>query len=324
MTLDLSQCAAAAEFLRAGARFVISGHRGPDGDSIGSMMALAGMLEGLGKEVVRYCADPIPYSLEFLEGAERLSARLPGEPDWCAVLLDASELDRAGRAFANFAQGRPLLVIDHHLGVPPESAAVCYCDPNAPAVGMLVEALAEPLGATLGRAAAEAIYASVITDTGSFHYSNTSPEALRCAARMLEAGVDPWRVSSALYEAEPAARVHLLADVLSSLELSDDGRCGWLLVSRAMLDRHGAGQDLLDGFVNYARRIKGVEVAVLAREIRGGTYKCSMRSRGLVNVAAVAGRFGGGGHRNAAGCQIDGDPASVRSTVFAAVREELG
>jgi len=312
----------AADFLRDHEKFVIASHRGPDGDAIGSLLALAAVLESLGKTVVRHGCDSVPYPFLFLEGADRITVSLPATDDFCVVLVDCAEPSRAGQRLARFAEGRPLLVVDHHL-VGAVTTATLLSDPSAASVGLLVERLAERLGVPLSLGMAEAIYTTVISDTGSFHYSNTTPDALRCAARMVERGVDPWRVASHLYEAEPLARVKLLGEVLATLEISPDGLCATLLVTQKMLQRYGAGEDLLDGFINYGRRVQGVEIAVLIREIRPDLHKCSLRSRGRVNVAGVASRFGGGGHHNAAGCQLSGDYLTVRRTIVEAVRQEL-
>lgn len=313
----------AAQFLLSGDRFVLAAHRGPDGDAVGSMLGLAGLLESAGKRVFCHGVDPLPYPLRFLSGAERITAELPNGPQWRCVLLDCSTTERAGKAFKAFSRSRPLLIIDHHLGQEPTAQAVLR-DSEAAAVGLLIEALAASLGVpTLSAEVAEALYVSIATDTGSFRYSNTSPRALQCCARLIEAGVQPWKISSHLYETEPLARVKLLGDVLQSLQVSPDGTCASLLVSRAMMERWHAGQDLLDGFVNYGRQVEGVEVSVLLREVGTRLHKCSMRSRGRVNVARIAERFGGGGHHNAAGCRVPGDYSEARATLFEAVREEL-
>ncbi len=315
---------AAAAFVHQGERFVLAGHRGPDGDAVGSVLGLALALEALGKEVVRFFVDSTPYQVGFLRGADLISSTLPPKREpWRLILLDCSEPGRAGSQVASFARGRPLMVIDHHLVDSPRGDVV-LSDPSAAATGVLVEGLVRALGVRVDAPMAEAIYTSVISDTGSFHYSNTNPQAMTCAARMLEAGADPWKVASHLYEMEPYARLRLLGEVLDTLRLSPDGRCASMVVTREMMDRWGAGEDLLDGFVNYGRRIEGVEISVLIREVGHHRYKCSMRSRGTANVADVAKRFGGGGHHNAAGCHIRATTSTeAMDAVFAAVQEEL-
>lgn len=323
--MDLSaDYSRAAEFLRGGSHFVVAAHGGPDGDAIGSVLAMAGVLESLGKAALRYSPDPVPYQFTFLAGADRYVHELPedGDGQWRIVLLDCSSPSRVGEAFEAFALGRPRVVLDHHVTVS-GGADVLVSDPGAASVGLLVAELADSMAIELGPAEAQAIYTTIISDTGSFHYSNTSPRGLRCAARMLELGADPWTVASHLYENDPLARVRLLGEVLDTLRVSPDGRCATLLVSRAMMERWGADEDLLDGFVNYGRRVSGVEMAVLVREIGPGRCKCSMRSRGRVDVARIAQRFGGGGHHNAAGCRVSGALADVRTQLEAVAAEEL-
>ena len=170
---------------------------------------------------------------------------------------------------------------------------------------------------------AEALFCTVMSDTGSFRYQNTNPEAMQVSAVMLEQGVDTWRVASHLYEDHPANEVKLLGLVLGTLEVSDDSLCAALMVTPEMLRETGCGQDVVDGMINYARGVEGAQVAILMRP-GDGQVRVSLRSRGAVDVARVAEQFGGGGHHNAAGFSRTGELSLVRQELFAAVSWLLG
>jgi len=193
---------------------------------------------------------------------------------------------------------------------------------NAASVGILAYKIIRGLGHPLSRDAAECIYASILADTGSFRYSSTDPECFRVAAELLEAGVDPWEMTVRVYEQQPLARMRLLADVLKTLEVH--GKLATITITNEMMARTGSPIDLTDGFINYARSVDGVEVAASFREpSNGGAWRVSFRSRGRVNVAAIAQKFGGGGHHNAAGCSIAGDEAAVRAKIAEEIESAL-
>jgi phosphoesterase RecJ-like protein len=167
------------------------------------------------------------------------------------------------------------------------------------------------------------IYVAVLTDTGSFHYGSTSPEAFEVAGDMVRRGVDPWAVAEQALEAQSAHRLRLLGRVLDSLEVSAAGRVACITTMREDLREFASGKDALEGFINYPRSIVGVEVAVSFREEEGGVFRVSFRSKGRVDVSAVAARFGGGGHRNAAGCAVPGTLADVKKRVQEALAAVL-
>jgi len=311
-----------ADALRRAPRVLCVMHAGPDGDACGSTLALALGLRDLGHETTTLCSTGVPAAFRFLPGADTVLREVPP-----GARFDAACVCDAG-AFARIGPGLPprealgtLVNVDHHL-TSDGFGDLNYVDPAAAAAGVLVARLLRDLGHRLTSDVATALYASVLTDTGSFRYSSTDPEALRLAADLVEAGADPWRVSSGISENHPCERLHLLRDVLATLELSGDGRFASLVVTRAMMQAVGAGEDLLDGFVNYARGIRGVEVAAQVGETDQG-WHVSFRSRGKADVSRVAVSLGGGGHRNAAGALLHGDLAGVRTRVAEAVGREL-
>jgi len=305
----------------AGHRFVVTGHRNPDGDVLGSMAALTVVLRRLGKEVVVFNRDPVPQQFAFLPIATELRTDLTDVgPIDVACLVDCSDPDRAVNGFADMVPGARIVALDHHPGAV-GAVDVCCHDTDAPAVGVLVHRLAEALGVEVDAEIGEGILVSIVTDTGSFRYSNTNVEAHDIAGRLLAAGVDGHQIASALYEAEPLAKLKALGLALSALELSDDGRVAWMIMSPELLGEDGGSVELLDGVVDYGRRVRGVEVACMVRASRtSGLFRVSMRSRGLIDVEAAAVELGGGGHRFAAGCEL---PAPDLQAAVVRVRAAL-
>ncbi|MCA9665390.1 MAG: 30S ribosome-binding factor RbfA [Myxococcales bacterium] len=309
-----------AQLLDEAERVLIASHRNPDGDAIGSTLGIYQALRGLGKTVTPYNPDPVPEAFRFLPGAHDVVQDIGETPFDLTLVLDCSD-DRI------FADGAPpidrallgtVVVVDHHktLG---DIGDYVYCDASAAAVGLLMHRLLRELKVELTYDIAEPLYTSLMSDTGSFRYQNTNPEAMRVGADLLEHGVDPWRIASNLYESRPPSQLKLLARVLGTLSVSDDGKAAALTVTEEMLDETGCTDDMVDGFVNFARGVSGVEVAMLLRP-RGGAVRLSMRSRGNIDVSAVAERFGGGGHKNAAGATVpDTSVERLRSQLFAAV-----
>lgn len=313
------------EALASARRVLCVIHAGPDGDAAGSSLALALALSELGKEVTVFCHTGVPYNLSFLPGLDRVVSEVPADLTFDATTVcDVGASHRIGPGLPARERLGKLLNIDHHL-TSDDFGDVNYVDADAAAVGVLVARILAGLNHAPSPEVATAIYTSVLTDTGSFRYSSTNPEALRVAADMVAAGADPWEVSSSIYEQNPVERLHLLREALGSLEVSDDGLFASITITDAMTRKVGSRRDLTDGFINFARGIRGVEVACQLTEPAPGSgdpWFLSFRSRGKVNVANVAARFGGGGHRNAAGGRAEGEAADIRRRIAQAVREE--
>jgi phosphoesterase RecJ-like protein len=288
-------------------RFLVVSHASPDGDAIGSTLAMGLLLEALGKQVVYYNCDSVPYNLDFLHGADRVVNAVPDDANIdVTVILDCAEPERIGGDFPDHGWGETIMVIDHHKTWNRDFADVYVRDVTAAAAGELVYRLVAAAGVELTRGIAESLYACVMTDTGSFRYSNTSRTTFRIAGELIDAGVEPWRMTSYIYESEPKERLELLSLALETLELSHCGRLAFLRIEDRMFAKTGTGPELTDGFINYARSIRGVEVATQLREEEQDLWRVSFRSRGKVDVSALAAKFGGGGHYNAAGCMIEG------------------
>jgi len=309
------------KIIERGNRFLVASHESPDGDAVASTLALVNALREMGKEVVAYNIDKIPLTYDFLPGVETITSSLADNDIFDAgFILDAGELRRAGNHLKDCCS---LLVnIDHH----PHSedfGVIRYVDEDASATGALIYRILSEGGLPLSGDVALCIYTSILADTGSFRYSNANPEAFSIASEMVEKGVDPWDVSAALYESQDAGRLRLLAEALSTLVVSSCGRIASLSVTLEMYRRTGTNSEHTDGFVNYPRSIRGVDVSLFFREIEPGSFKVGFRSKGKIDVGSLARELGGGGHHNAAGAQVDGDIVSVRTSVIKRLEELL-
>ena len=316
---DLS---AICRVLREKDRFLIACHENPEGDAIGSELALALALRKMGKTATVLNADPVPANLLFLPGADTVVFTEDGSKYDVAVVLDCGSPERTGRVGRELRKCPLLVNIDHHR-TNGDLGELALVDPDAAATGLLIHRVLSAMGYEIDLDVATNIYVAVLTDTGSFHYGSSSPEAFEVAGEMVRRGVDPWAVAEQVCETQSAHRLRLLGRVLDSLEVSADGRVACITTMREDLREFASGKDALEGFINYPRSIVGVEVAVSFREEEGGVFRVSFRSKGRVDVSAVAARFGGGGHRNAAGCTVPGTLADVKKRVLEALAAVL-
>jgi len=296
--------------------FLITAHERLDGDALGSELALAQMLRRMGKEALVYNQDPTPDNYRFLSGSETIVQALPSlERFEVAIILDCSELERVGREYERIATIPRLINIDHHVS----NGGFCEAsliDPQASSTGELVWRVAEHMGLRADREMADSLYTAILTDTGGFRYGNTRRETLLAAAELVGAGADPQWISENVYEANPPAKIRLLAAVLPTLSIDAGGRVGSLAVTQSAMADAGALPEHSEGFVDLPRTIRGVEIAILYTEMRDGYFKLSLRSKGKVDVERVARTFGGGGHVNAAACRIEGELADIRRRVL--------
>ncbi len=301
-----------------GRRFLVASHESPDGDALASTLALTLALRELGKDVTAYNADQVPASYAFLPGAETIISDLTACPSFDAgFVLDAGELRRAGLHLRDIC--KTLVNIDHHP-YSEDFGKIYYVDTEASATGALVYRILAAGGWTISRDVATCIYTAILADTGSFRYTNANPEAFRLAAEMVGLGVNPWEVASGLYETQERQRLQLLAKALDTLTVSACGRFASVSVTTEMYRITGATAEHTDGFVNYPRSIRGVEVALFFRQVGPTTYKVGFRSKGAADVGALARELGGGGHHNAAGAQVEGTLDEVRKTVFSRLK----
>jgi phosphoesterase RecJ-like protein len=307
--------------IEVGRRFLIASHENPDGDALASTLALTNVLRELGKEAVAYNVDGVPRIFEFLPGSQTVVRELGDDEVFdVGFVLDAGELRRAGNHIRE--RCRILVNIDHHP-FSERFGEIHFVDETASATGALVYRIVKEAGWTISRDVAVCLYTAILSDTGSFRYSNADPEAFRIAAELVETGVDPWTVASGLYESQAEERLRLLGRALDTLTVSHSRPFATVSVTAEMMRETGAGPEHTDGFVNYPRSIRGVEVALFFREIGPGIYKVGFRSKGTVDVGALARELGGGGHHNAAGAVVRGTLEEVRAAVSARLNELL-
>jgi phosphoesterase RecJ-like protein len=307
-----------AEEIRSNHSFLLTSHEGPDGDAVGSTLALASLLRKIGKDVHVHLRDPIPELYCFLPHSDAVFATIPDRDFDIAFVLDIGELRRAGDVFCRFERIGKIINLDHHLSCD-NFGIHNLIDPSAAATGVLVHRIATAFGYSFDVETALCLYVSIITDTGSFRYSNANREAFTIAGEMIECGVNAWDVAEQLYENQPRKRLELLARCLPTLEVIKNGLAASVTVTQDMYADTGADAELTDGFVNYPRSIKGVEVAIFFRQIEERLIKVGFRSKGKVNVAVFSAALGGGGHHNAAGCTVDGTLDEVKARVYALV-----
>jgi bifunctional oligoribonuclease and PAP phosphatase NrnA len=318
-----------AELLVPGQRVCLTTHVNPDGDGIGSEVGLLHLLKAQGIEAVLTNPSPTPprfhFLLEDVPGVDRHREAIKElrRAD-LIVVLDISDLSRLGNLSETVKQrGVPVACIDHHVSPGELPAGPRYLDSAAAATGELVFEIGRANGWPLTREAARALYVAIMTDTGSFRFSNTHPRTLRIAAELLETGLDPEQMYLDVYANAPEGRPRLYAEALQTLVVEPEHGLAWVTVPPGALDRLGVSADDLDGVVEFPRSIQGVRMALLFREIGHGRIKVSLRSVGDVDVAAFSQPFGGGGHSKAAGLSVEGQMADVQARVLAAAREFL-
>jgi len=304
-------------------RILIAMHEFPDGDALGSALALALAFRELGKEPLVYSPQGAPPNLRFLPLADQIVRTVSKEArfDLC-FSCDAGDPNRLGPDLPDAGRRGELIVIDHHPRTRP-LGAINLIDPQAAAVGVLVHRLFKLLGHPMSRDIATCLWVSIVSDTGSFRHSNTNLECMDLAQVLVARGVRPGEISSRMYESQPLERVRLLAEVLRTLTLAYGGRVAWVTAAREVFERVGTQDETADGFISYPRSIQGVEVALLFREEASGRSRVSFRSRGRVDVGTIASRFGGGGHHNASGASIEGHLDEVRAIVLREVEKAL-
>ena len=303
-----------------GHRFLVTAHVKPDGDSIGSQLALAGALRTLGKEVRIVNRDAAPPALQAFPGVPAIECGSEVDGTFDAVfVLECGDLERTG---LGGLERFTLVNIDHHPGNT-MFGAVNWFDDGAAACGEMIFDVIRALGVPLDAVMATHLYVAILTDTGSFHYSNLSPRTFDICRQLLEAGVDPVGVARTVFDSTTVGRLRLFGAVMSTLETDGMGRLATIRLDRAMALASGGHADDTEGLINMPLTVREIQAVVFFKEADGGTFRISFRSKGAIDVGAVAGGFGGGGHRNAAGCTIAGPLDAVRARVLPLVDEAI-
>lgn len=316
------------EPLRPGTRVALSTHINADGDGCGSQAGFARLLRQMGVEAWIANPTPWPRMFGFLLGDDVQDRSDDGEAALreadALVVLDIADLQRLGQlADTVRSLSVPVLVIDHHQPGDEPIEGRIFSDTGACATGELVFDIAQAMGLEITPDVATSLYVAILTDTGGFRFSNTTPRAHAVAARLLDAGVDPEEMYRRIYASVPIGKLRLLRDALESLEWDEDAGLAWISVEAGATQRYQLRSEDLDGLVEHPRSILGVRLALFFRDLGHGKVKVSFRSSGSVDANRLARRLGGGGHVKASGALVSGTLTEVRDRVVAAAREFL-
>jgi len=297
-------------------------HVSPDGDCLGSMLALGIALESIGKKVSYYNTSPLPANLKFLPGIERISQHIPDNLPENLIFIDCADIERVDSYLKNFFPTRTIFNIDHHVSNT-LFGTYNYVDVTAAATGEIVYNLLKKLKIPISKEIAINLYTAIITDTGRFSFSNTTAKSFKIAAQLVKTGIDLVTINNILFERKSFAQIRLLHKALSNLVLLQNGQVAVIVLSREDFEETSAEENLSEGLVNYARNIENVEAAVLLKELDNNEIKVSFRSNSWLDVNKIASKFGGGGHVRAAGCTINLPLSEATQRVVLAIEEAL-
>ncbi len=304
-------------------RFLIASHRSPEADAIGSQLGLGRALRLRGKRTILYNRDGVPKNLSFLKGSDSVlkHSELPAKvmDVEIAIVVDCSDLDRLGDNGKRLIRDLPVINIDHHQDNT-NFGDINYVKPVA-ATTQIIADLIGYMGLKLDEPIATALYSGLIADTSSFQNENVGPDLMRKAADLLDSGANARSVIVNLYEREPFSKLKLLGEVLATAEFED--RIVWAEITPRKIEKAGATQEDTEGIVGKLRSTEGAQVACLFKKLPKDTIKVSLRSKDGVDVSKVAGEFGGGGHKVAAGCMVDGNLEGVEERVLGEVRKRM-
>jgi len=310
--------------IKDGQHLLIASHAEPDGDAVGCLIALGLALGRFGKKTTLYNSSPIPAVYRFLPGVELIVRHIKEANTYdTAIMLDCGDLVRVGEAAATIRKIPTIINIDHHVSNT-GFGQIQLVDTTACATAEIVYRLIKALEIPFDRAMATSLYTGILTDTGSFRFSNTNKAAFSISQEMAGVGVEPHSVAQHVFGTYSLGRLKLLNLALNSIEISDNGKLSMMTITRTMLNTTATSPEDIDGMINYARRIEDVKVAALIHETKNGagkftnmnSYHVSLRSDGTVDVAKIAGKFGGGGHASAAGFQIESTLVALKTKII--------
>ena len=307
--------------------FLITTHTNPEGDALGAQLGFYNLIKKLGKRGTMINADALPYGYDFLPGNKfirRLSKGAANIDFDCFVVLDCADLKRTGEVYKLNIGNRPVLNIDHHISNR-FFGDVYWVDPCASSCSEMVFKLYKQLRLPLDKDTALVLYTGIMTDTGSFRYSNTSSFTHQAVSELLKLRINVAQVYRYTYENIPLSDVKLLLQLLPGIKFHSQGKIAWFQMTQELLKGKKPDIDLADLALSFGRAIKGVEVVVLFKQIRGGNkeVRINLRSQGKVDVNKIASFFGGGGHKTAAGCTLSGDILKITSRVLNKIHQSL-
>jgi phosphoesterase RecJ-like protein len=320
MTTTSPEIARIVEAVTARRRFVLSSHARPDGDSIGSQMAMAYALRELGKDATVVNADPAPPPLLAFPGVReiRIAPQVDSAFD-AAMIMECGDLKRTGVAGLD----RSFIInIDHHPGNT-GYGQINWFDASAAACAELVYDLVRALGVPLTRNIATHVYLAILTDTGSFHYSGISPRTFQICKDCVEAGVDPVLVARSVYDSNNMGRLKLFGAVLGAMQIDQSGRIAIVYVDHEMARAAGGTYEDTEGLVNLPLTVKEIEAVIFFKQEKGDEYRISLRSKGDIDIGVIAKEYGGGGHKNAAGLTVSGPIEELQKTLVAKIERAI-
>ncbi|MGC7870545.1 DHH family phosphoesterase [Desulfosporosinus sp. SYSU MS00001] len=309
------------EVLRKAPSVALFSHVSPDGDCLGSMLALGLALETMGKKVTFFNPDRVPMALAFLPGSDRIRQTLPDPMPQVLVFVDCTDLKRV-QLTPDYLDDSIVINIDHHISNQ-KFGHLNWINDQASACAEICLTLLKQLGVAINREIATNLYTGIVTDSGCFQYSNTTAHTHRLTAELIETGLDLAAIHYHLFDQKPLEQVKLLQAALNSLELYAEGQLAVMTLTLEDFLQSAADQELSEGLVNHARSIKGVEVAVLLKEVGVQEIKSGFRSNLWFDVNKTAAQFGGGGHKRAAGCTFKVSLTEAKQQVISAIEEGL-
>lgn len=311
------------EIIRENKTFCIVGHMRPDGDCIGSQVALALALRAEGKKVTVWNQDAIPQKYKFLPTADLFEKPKRGETFDCVIATDCASFERLGKVGECIGERKVFINIDHHISNT-RYADVNWVSPREPSCGELIYRLLKVARWPITKPIADLLFTAISTDTGSFQYATTRPGTFHTGAELVTRGANLAQICNEVYQSYPVSRAKLLKHVYSKFRLSPDEKIAWFWLKQKDFNRTGAESDDTEGLIDHIRAIEPVVVACVFEELEPEMTRISLRSKhAAVNVSEICGQFGGGGHPAAAGARIPGTPLSTQRKVIAAIKRAL-
>lgn len=316
--MDREAMVSVAEALREKDNFLITAHVNPEGDSVGSQIAMFLLLKKIGKKAVIVNHDVVPHNLRFLEGSREISKHFPDDPlPDAVIMMDCPVRERTGRVGKLLDEECFVINIDHHVSNE-YFGDVNWVESGMSSVGEMVFNLAREMKVEIDKTMGEAIYAAIVTDTGMFNYENTSSDTHRVIGELMASGVSPKDMFSQIFEKRSVTEIRILGKALSDLRVVADGKVAYISISKEMYESEGVQSVPTDDFINFPRSVKGVEIAVFFKEnpAAKGRVNVSFRSSGGADVNKLAAVFGGGGHPQASGCVVECSLDQARDKVL--------
>lgn len=309
--------------INGSSKVIVTSHVNPDGDNVGSGLALCQALRKLDKEAVFVLDDNIPEIYKFLEGTKEVQ-----KPDTFSdkgydliISVDCGDLERLG-SVSELIGDKQLINIDHHTSNT-KFGTINLVEESSAATAEIIYRLIKSMGIFIDKSIAECVYTGIVTDTGQFQYSNTNEETHVIAAELIIAGVSPAYIFNKVYQNNPKEKVLLIKEVLKSLEFHYDDKVSCITLTKAQLESISKDELDTEGLINLARDIEPVEVAVFLKEKESNVIRASLRSKNKVDVCAIAKAFGGGGHVRAAGCTLTGTIEQAKESILSAIQKEI-